>query len=165
MLAVSGERSTSLAAGIGDGMITSSLMPEAVSNFEKMGGGQKPRYGRFEVCWMPDEKEARRMAYQFWRSTAIKGQAKTELALPAYFEQLATMLKEEDIAEQIVCGPDPGPHIEKFKGFAEAGYTHVSVHQVIPDQDGFFRFYENEILPELSRLGLTVAADRTALVS
>ena len=163
MVAVSGKRSTSLAASIGDGMITSSLMPEAVSNFENMGGGQKSRYGRFEVCWMQDEKEARRMAYQFWRSTAIKGQAKTELALPAYFEQLAMMLKEEDIAEQIVCGPDPGPHIEKFKSFAEAGYTHVSVHQVIPEQEGFFRFYEHEVLPELSRMGLTVATGRTAV--
>jgi coenzyme F420-dependent glucose-6-phosphate dehydrogenase len=163
MVAVSGKRSTSLAASISDGMITSSLMPEAVSNFENMGGGQKPRYGRFEVCWMQDEKEARRMAYQFWRSTAIKGQAKTELALPAYFEQLAMMLKEEDIAEQIVCGPEPGPHIEKFKSFAEAGYTHVSAHQVIPEQEGFFRFYKHEVLPELSRMGLTVATGRTAV--
>jgi G6PDH family F420-dependent oxidoreductase len=163
MVAVSGKRSTSLAARFGDGMVTSSLMPEAVSNFENMGGGQKSRYGRFEVCWMQDEREARRMAYQFWRSTAIKGQAKTELALPAYFEQLAMMLKEEDIAEQIVCGPDPSPHIEKFKSFAEAGYTHVSVHQVIPEQEGFFRFYEHEVLPELSRLGLTIATGRTAV--
>ncbi|HZA23762.1 MAG TPA: TIGR03557 family F420-dependent LLM class oxidoreductase, partial [Dehalococcoidia bacterium] len=81
MVAISGERSTALAAGIGDGLITSSLEPEAVSNFENMGGGSKPRYGRFEVCWAEDEKEARRMAYQYWRSTAIKGQAKTELAL------------------------------------------------------------------------------------
>jgi hypothetical protein len=114
---------------------------------------------------MPDEQEARRMAYQYWRSTAIKGQAKTELALPAYFDQLADMLTEDDVAEQIVCGPAPGPHIEKFKSFAEAGYTHVSVHQVTPDQEGFFHFYENEILPELARLGLTVAADRAAVVS
>lgn len=103
------------------------------------------------------------MAYQYWRSTAIKGQAKTELALPAYFEQLATMLTEDDIARQIVCGPDPAPHIEKFQRFAEAGYTHVSVHQVTPNQEDFFRFYENEILPELSRMGLTVAADRAAV--
>jgi coenzyme F420-dependent glucose-6-phosphate dehydrogenase len=163
MVAVSGERSTALAASVGDGLITSSLEPEAVSNFEQEGGNAKPRYGRFEVCWARDEQEARRMAYQYWRSTAIKGQAKTELALPAYFEQLATMLTEDDIAQQIVCGPDPAPHIEKFQRFAEAGYTHVSVHQVTPNQEDFFRFYENEILPALSRMGLTVAADRAAV--
>jgi hypothetical protein len=73
------------------------------------------------------------------------------------------MLTEDDIARQIVCGPDPAPHIEKFQRFAEAGYTHVSVHQVTPNQEDFFRFYENEILPELSRMGLTVAADRAAV--
>jgi coenzyme F420-dependent glucose-6-phosphate dehydrogenase len=163
MMAVTGERSISLAARIGDGLITSSLIPEVVSNFENMGGGSKPRYGRFEVCWAEDEKEARRMAYQYWRSTAIKGQAKTELALPAYFEQLAAMLNEEDIAEQIICGPDPAPHIEKFQRFTEAGYTHVSVHQVTPEQEGFFRFYEHEVLPELSRMGLTVDPGQAAV--
>ncbi|MCA1691669.1 MAG: TIGR03557 family F420-dependent LLM class oxidoreductase [Actinobacteria bacterium] len=29
----------------------------------------------------------------------------------------------------------------------EAGYDHVYVHQVGPDQEGFFRFYEREVMP------------------
>jgi Icc-related predicted phosphoesterase len=36
-----------------------------------------------------------------------------------------------------------------IKQFVDAGYTHVYVHQLGPDQDGFFSFYENEVLPEL----------------
>ncbi|HLY37454.1 MAG TPA: hypothetical protein VKU61_05420 [Candidatus Binatia bacterium] len=28
-----------------------------------------------------------------------------------------------------------------------AGHTHVCVHQVGPDQEGFFDFYEREVLP------------------
>ena len=35
---------------------------------------------------------------------------------------------------------------------AEAGYDHVCVHQVGPDQAGFLRFYEREVLPKLGRL-------------
>jgi coenzyme F420-dependent glucose-6-phosphate dehydrogenase len=73
------------------------------------------------------------------------------------------MLNEEEVAEQIICGPDPVPHIEKFQRFTEAGYTHVSVHQVTPEQEGFFRFYEHEVLPELSRMGLTVATGQAAV--
>ena len=33
----------------------------------------------------------------------------------------------------------------------EAGFDHVHVDQVGPDQEGFFRFYESEILPRLRR--------------
>jgi hypothetical protein len=31
----------------------------------------------------------------------------------------------------------------------DAGYTHVYVHQLGPDQQGFFSFYESEALPKL----------------
>jgi coenzyme F420-dependent glucose-6-phosphate dehydrogenase len=31
--------------------------------------------------------------------------------------------------------------------FSEAGYDHVYVHQVGPDQEGFFDFYSREVLP------------------
>jgi coenzyme F420-dependent glucose-6-phosphate dehydrogenase len=59
------------------------------------------------------------------------------------------MVTEDDVAEAIVCGPDPEQHLEKIKKYADAGYTHVAVHQVGPDQEGFFRFCEREILPKL----------------
>jgi coenzyme F420-dependent glucose-6-phosphate dehydrogenase len=164
MVAAGGKRSSALAATIGDGLITTDLEPEIVSNFEQAGGASKPKYGRFEVCWAEDEQEARRLACRWWRSTGISGAAKRELALPAYFEQLASLVREDDVGNQIICGPDPRPHIEKFQRFAEAGYTHVSVHQVTPVQEGFFRFYENEVLPELARVGL-IAADSPAVAS
>jgi hypothetical protein len=32
---------------------------------------------------------------------------------------------------------------------AEAGYTHIWVHQIGPDQVGFFQFYAHEVLPKL----------------
>ena len=31
----------------------------------------------------------------------------------------------------------------------KAGFDHVYVHQIGPDQDTFFRFYESEILPKI----------------
>jgi coenzyme F420-dependent glucose-6-phosphate dehydrogenase len=56
---------------------------------------------------------------------------------------------EETIAEAIVCGPDPDKHLEKIREYVDAGYDHVYVHQVGPDQDGFFDFYERSVLPAL----------------
>jgi hypothetical protein len=31
----------------------------------------------------------------------------------------------------------------------DAGFDHVYIHQVGPDQESFFEFYQREILPEL----------------
>jgi hypothetical protein len=72
-----------------------------------------------------------------------------ELPTPAHFEQAAKMVREEDVAQAIICGPDAERHIAAVKEFIEAGYGHVYVHQVGPDQEGFFRFYEQEVLPKL----------------
>jgi hypothetical protein len=38
-----------------------------------------------------------------------------------------------------------------IKKYAGAGYDHVWIHQAGPDQKGFFKFYEQEVLPRLSR--------------
>ncbi len=48
-----------------------------------------------------------------------------------------------------MCGPDPERHISKLGEYLDAGYDHVWVHQIGPDQEGFFRFYEREVLPKL----------------
>jgi hypothetical protein len=46
-----------------------------------------------------------------------------------------------------VCGPDPERHRAKIREFADAGFDHVYVHQVGPDQEAFLGFYEREVLP------------------
>jgi coenzyme F420-dependent glucose-6-phosphate dehydrogenase len=46
-------------------------------------------------------------------------------------------LGEGDIADVIICGPDPTRHIEKIRAFAKAGYDHGYVYQVGADQEGF----------------------------
>jgi coenzyme F420-dependent glucose-6-phosphate dehydrogenase len=55
----------------------------------------------------------------------------------------------------VVCGSDPERHLAGIARSVDAGYDHVCVHQVGPDQAGFMRFYEREILP---RLGARVSA-------
>ena len=42
----------------------------------------------------------------------------------------------------------------------DAGYDHVYLHQIGPDQKGFKRFFENELSPSLGRLGLRQAVER-----
>lgn len=49
--------------------------------------------------------------------------------------------------ESVPCGPDPDRHLEAIRKYEEAGFDHVWVHQIGPDQEGFFDFYAREILP------------------
>jgi coenzyme F420-dependent glucose-6-phosphate dehydrogenase len=57
------------------------------------------------------------------------------------------MLDEDDVAATVVCGPDAGRHVEAIEEFLGAGYEEVYVHQVGPNQEGFFDFYEREVIP------------------
>jgi G6PDH family F420-dependent oxidoreductase len=137
-----------MAGGLGDGLISTAPEESLVERFEAGGGAGKPRYGQLTVCWAQDEASARRTAYTYWPNAGLKGELSQELPTPAYFAQTAKLGREDDVTQVIVCGPDPAKHIEKMQQYADAGYDHIYVHQVGPDQEGFFRFYAKEVLPK-----------------
>jgi G6PDH family F420-dependent oxidoreductase len=157
-VAASGEKSAEAAGGLGDGYIATAPKPEFVQAFERGGGAGKPKYGQLTVCWAADEAAARRTAHEWWPNAAIPGELSVELPLPRHYEQASKNVTEDDIAKLIVCGPDASKHIEKIREYDQAGYDHVYVHQVGPDQEGFFRFYRDQVLPELARGRRTQAA-------
>lgn len=151
MVAASGPRAAKLAGEIGDGFIATGPDRELVRAFEGGRKGKRPRYGQLTVCWAKDEKRARRTAHELWPTAAIPGEAGQELPNPAHFEQLAKLVSEEMIAEQVVCGPDVDRHVAAIEAYLDAGFDHVYVHQVGPDQEGFLEFYARDVLPRLSR--------------
>ena len=150
LVAAAGEKATELAGNVGDGFIGTSPDKEQVQTFEKAGGAGKPKYGMLHVCWNQDEQSARKTAHEWWPNTSIKGELGQELPLPRHFEQAAEMVTEDDVATAVICGPDPQPHIDAIREYADAGFDHVYVHQVGPDQEGFMRFYQQEVLPKVT---------------
>jgi len=147
LVAVAGESSVELAARTGDGLIGTSPVAESVEQFRGEGGEGKPTYGQLHVCLAKDEEAAKELALKQWPNGAISGSYFLELPLPAHFEEAAEVLDTDDVGESIVCGPDPERHRAAIQEYVDAGYDHVYVHQVGPDQDGFFDFYEREVLP------------------
>ncbi len=77
----------------------------------------------------------------------IGGQLGQELPLPRHYEQATQLVTEDQIAEIVTCGPDPEQHVTAIQKCLDAGYDRVHVDQVGPDQEGFFQFYEREVLP------------------
>jgi coenzyme F420-dependent glucose-6-phosphate dehydrogenase len=148
-IAASGQEAAELAGRAGDGLITTSPDREVVRAFAGAGGRGKPCYGQVTACWAETEAAARRTALEWWPTAAVPGELGQELPLPRHFEQAAATVREEDVAKAVVCGPDPERHRQAIRQFLEAGIDRVYVHQVGPDQEGFFRFYEREVLPKL----------------
>ena len=141
-----GPAAAELAGRVGDGLVATAPAEELLGAFDNAGGDGKPRYGQVTVCWAEDERR-RGAPRTVVADAALQGPLGQELPLPSHFEEAAAMVSEEDVAQAIVCGPDADAHAAAIDAFADAGYTHVYVHQVGPDQEGFFRFYEAEILP------------------
>jgi G6PDH family F420-dependent oxidoreductase len=150
-VAAAGQKSATLAGKIGDGLISTTPNPEGIKTIESAGGRGKPKYGQMTVCWATDERTARKTAYEMWPTAGIGGELSQELKLPAHFEQAAKTVSEEDVAKVIVCGPDPDAHVERIQQYQKAGYDHIYIHQVGAQQEGFFRFYEQAVLPRLKR--------------
>ena len=146
-VAASGPDSAELAGRIGDGLISTAPQKEVVQQFDAAGGSGKPRIGQASVCWAEDEATARRIAFEWWPTVAVHGEVSQELPLPRHFEQATKDVTEAEVAKVIVCGPDPERHVKAIQEYAEAGFDQVYVHQIGPDQAGFFRFYEREVLP------------------
>ena len=149
LVAASGPSTAEVAGRIGDGLIGVSADKEVIGAFDRSGGAGKPRHGQFTVCWAQTEEEAVQTAYEWWPNAALKGALFTELPLPSHFEDAASLASPDDVAKAVVCGPDPERHIAIFREYEQAGYTQIYIHQIGPDQEGFFRFYEREVLPSL----------------
>lgn len=140
-----GLQSARVAGELGDGLISTAPKEDLVEMFKERNDG--PRYGQVTVCYAESESVARATAHEWWPNIAIEGELGQLLPTPTHFEQAATMVSKEDVAGLVACGPDPDTHIEMIETFTDAGFDHVYVHQVGPNQADFFDFYEQDILP------------------
>jgi G6PDH family F420-dependent oxidoreductase len=152
-VAAAGEAAAEMAAEIGDGLIGTTPDPELLATFDRAGGGDKPRLGQLTVCWADDEPEAVQTAMRWWPTAAVNGELMQELPLPRHFEQATKDVTEGRLKEAVVCGPDVDRYVNAIREYERAGYDHVFVHQVGPDQEGGLRFLAEEVLPRLEAHG------------
>jgi coenzyme F420-dependent glucose-6-phosphate dehydrogenase len=148
-VAASGPRMAAIAARIGEGLIATAPDKDLVKAYTA-AGGTGPLIGQLSVCWAESEAKARKVAHEWWPTAALHGEVSQELPNPSQFTDLAKSVTEDQVAEVILCGPDPDVHMEKIEAFADAGFDHVYIHQIGPDQDGFIDFAQRELLARVS---------------
>lgn len=149
MVAASGNTAAKTAGKLGDGLIGVAPEAEVLETFEAAGGAGKPRYGQLTVCWAEDAQQARETVHKQWPNSGMTGELTQELRTVAHFEQAAKMVTEDQAVKSIVCGPDVQDYLENLQKFIDAGYDHVYLHQIGPDQEGFFEFCQKKLFPQV----------------
>jgi coenzyme F420-dependent glucose-6-phosphate dehydrogenase len=152
VVAAGGPESAAVAGEWGDGLIVTSLQAEVLDGFREHNGADKPIYGQVTVCWAESDAEATKTLHRIWPTAGLRGDLTQELPLPQHFEDAASLVTAEPLAEQIPVGPDPERYVDAVREFVDAGVENVYIHQVGPDQEGFFRFFGEELQPALERL-------------
>ncbi len=148
LIAGSGPASVELAAGLGDGFVAIADDAELVSSYREASGGSARSMGQVALCYDTDQAKAVELAHRF--KFGISGwKVMAELPNPVNFEAATAIVRDDDITGIVACGPDPQVHLDAINGFVEAGYDEVAVVQVGDDKDGFFRFWRDELAPNL----------------
>jgi G6PDH family F420-dependent oxidoreductase len=142
-----GPKSVDLAARIADGYASTMPDPELLGRFRSGGGGGKIAQAGTKVCWGPDRDECIKTVHRLWPNEALPGELAQVLPTPAHYEQAATLVTEEMLAESVPCGPDVEAIVATFQEFADAGFDELYVQQIGPRQEEFFGMVSRDVLP------------------
>ncbi len=139
VVAAAAPEAAKLAAEKGDGYMNTTPDEEIVREYRSHGGGE-PLYGKVTGVFAPTADEARRIARERGPNSALGGSLSQELALPRDFEAAAELVREDDFDGKLVLGADLDAWREQIAAYEQAGFTHVSVHDMSEDQEGFIAF-------------------------
>jgi len=146
-----GEKAAKVAARIGDGLVSTTPDDKIIRAFQD-AGGRGPALAQVKVVWAEKLSDAEDLAFEKWPTSGLEGELSQELPTPKHFEQATSPLHKEDVVTSFACGPDPERHVASIQKYVDAGYDEIYVTQVGPDQEGFLRFYEREVLPHFGML-------------
>jgi G6PDH family F420-dependent oxidoreductase len=145
-VAASGAEAASLAAEIGDGLIVSGTSQEAADTYVAEGG-VGPRLAELLVNADADERRALETIKHLWPNPGIPGELAAELPLPRHFEQAAAVVRAEELRGSATIGTDVGGYVDTLHELSRSGFTHAFLHQVGTEQERFFRFASEDLLP------------------
>ena len=148
-VAAGGADAAELAAELGDGMFGTEPKSELFDAY-RGAGGSGPTYGEVGLAWAETEDAAVRAAFETSRWALTGWKVMSELPNPANFEAASQVVKPEDVAASMPCGPDVAKHLEAIREYEQVGYDHVVLTNNGPDPDGFMDFFARELKPALT---------------
>jgi G6PDH family F420-dependent oxidoreductase len=152
-VAVSGPDSCRLAGAKGDLMVAVEPKGELGEMFDAAGGSGKGRVGQIAIAYDPDRDTAVKRAHEQFRWFGLGWKVNADLPNPDSFEGATQFVTEEQVGQQLACGPDVDEHVEKIRPFLDAGFTEIALVQIGAEaQEEFISWSERELLPALRSL-------------
>jgi G6PDH family F420-dependent oxidoreductase len=152
-VAVSGPDSCRLAGSKADLMVAVEPKSELGEMFDAAGGAGKGRVGQIAVSYDRDRDTAVKRAHEQFRWFGLGWKVNADLPNPDAFEGATQFVTEEQVGEQLACGPDVEEHVEKIRPFIDAGFTEIALVQIGAEtQERFISWAEGELLPALRSL-------------
>ena len=142
-----GSKALELAARIGDGYVGTDPDAEIISDYDAQGG-KGPKLAGGKCAYSTDPDEGRRLVYELWPNIGLPGELAQILPTPAHFEQAAELV-QPDVGDSVPTGPDPKAYVESIREYADAGYDELYLHYIGPHHEEFFKFFADEIRPQL----------------
>lgn len=132
------------AAAIGDGLWITGAAEGTIDTFRD-AGGDGPVYSQLTVCWGEDQTKAEELAHELWAFSSLPGQLAQDLRTVSDFEEAVGLVRREDVASSVPCGPDPEPMAAAAREAVDAGVDHLYFHQIGPDQEGFLELWVDQL--------------------
>jgi G6PDH family F420-dependent oxidoreductase len=148
VIAAGGLEAARLAGRKGAGLIATEPRADLVKAFTA-SGGSGPRYAEVALCYAPREDDARKTAHRYFRWSVTGWPVMAELPDTEGFAVASKHVSPEAVAELISCGPSPEHHLQAIERFVKAGFDHIILIQVGPEQDAFIDFFERQLRPAL----------------
>ena len=150
VIAAGGVEAARLAGRKGDGLIATEPRADLIEAFAS-SGGSGPRYAEVALCYAEREEEAKKTAHRYFRWSVTGWPVMAELPDTEGFAAASKHVSPDVVAKLVSCGPSPDKHLQAIGRFVEAGYDHIILVQVGPQQDAFIDFFERELAPALRK--------------
>lgn len=148
ILAAGGPEAARLAARSAGGLIATEANPELIKAYRD-AGGTGPCYAEVSMCWAADAESARATAHRLFRWAVTGWPVQAELPSVESFAAATRHVTPGQVAEQVTCGPDPELHLAALEKYRQAGFDHLILTQVGPEQPGFIAFFQQQLAPRL----------------
>jgi G6PDH family F420-dependent oxidoreductase len=157
IVGVSGPHSVALAANKADGIMATDPDPALVRDYQRHAAKPGPRYGETALAYADSEQAALQLMDERFRFGVLGWRVLSEVPTVEGFEAASQYVRPEDLKGSAALGPDPESHLHVIAKYVDAGFDHIVLLGVGPEQAKFIDFFARELKPRLGELAKAAA--------
>src|SRR5579883_434115 len=147
-VAAGGIEAARLAGRSADGLIATEPRGDLVQAFTA-AGSSGPLYAEIALCYAEREEDAQQTAHHYFRWSAAGWPVMAELPDTEGFAAASKHVSPDTIAKLVSCGPSAEQHLQAIHRYVLAGFDHIILVQIGPEQEAFIDFFARELAPAL----------------